>query len=269
MSMEPVWMAESGLSACVVPNAGVERLGECLASLAFCDEIFVLACGPHAAQVRALAGKFGARVLPTAIASHSARRQAAVDAARHDWVLNLDASETVSDLLRDEIGFLRQINFAGFAAFAMPRCNHYFGRPIRHGGWYPDRRLRLFDRCQARWDERTDAERVISQGRIADLQGDIVHHAYRSLADQRVQLQHYAEWSARAMHAAGRRARLWNLLLDPAWRMFRGLILQRGLLDGWRGVAIAALEADCARQKQLGLWMLNRGHALSERDLVR
>jgi hypothetical protein len=261
-------MSSSGLSACVVPTANVDRIGECLAALSFCDEVFVLACGPHSKKVRAAASSIGARVLPASNRlTLASRRQAAVDAARHDWVLNLDANDIVTPRLRDEIEYLRANGFAGCSGFAAPRCTHYFGRPIRHGGWYPDRRLRLFDRTAARWDERVENERVIAHGHIADLQGEIEHHAYRSLTDQRLRLQHYAEWSARNLHANGHRARLRRLLTDPAWRVFRGLVLQGGWLDGWRGFAIALLEADSLRQRHLMHWWLQHGLAVSDRDL--
>src|SRR5690606_24174659 len=133
--------------------------------------------------------------------------------------------------------------FGGAAGYAMARCTEYFGRMIRHGNWYPDRKLRLFDRRRGRWGGREVHERVEVDGPVRRLDGDIEHHAYRDLADQQRRLSRYARMRAEQMHAEGRRAGIRHLLVNPLWRFVRGYVLRAGFLDGWRGFAIAALDA--------------------------
>lgn len=254
------------LSACIVAFNEADRIAACLASLAFCDEIVVV--DSHSTDAtREIAAAHGARVIVRDWPGYRAQKQFALEACTHDWVLSLDADEVVSDALRREIDAVRTRGFdAGVAGYSMPRCTEYFGRMIRHGSWYPDRKLRLVDRRRARWGGREIHEKMVADGPVTTLSGDIEHHSYRDLADQIARLERYAELMARALHAEGRRARWWHLALSPLWRGFRDLVLKRGLLEGWRGFAIACIEMNYVRQKFLKLWLLERGLPISARD---
>lgn len=254
------------LSACIVTLNEADRIGACLDSLAFCDEIIVVDAFSTDAT-REIATARGARVIQRAWPGYRAQKQFALDACSHDWVLNLDADEVVSAPLREEIEALRTRNFAGDAAgYSMPRCTEYFGRMIRRGAWYPDRKLRLVDRRRARWAGREIHEKMQADGAVTKLDGELLHYSYRDLADQIARLERYAELMARAMHAEGKRAHWWHLVLSPAWRGFRDLVLKRGILDGWRGFAIATIEMNYVRQKFLKLWLLERGLPITARD---
>lgn len=259
----------ANLSACIVAFNEADRIAACLASLTFCDEVVVV--DSHSTDAtRAIAAANGARVIERDWPGYRAQKQFALEACAHDWVLCLDADEVVSDTLRGEIETLRAGGFAGNAAgYSMPRCTEYFGRMIRRGGWYPDRKLRLVDRRRGRWSGREIHEKMTADGPVQKLAGELEHYSYRDLADQLVRLERYAELMARAMHAEGRRARWWNLCLSPLWRGFRDLVLKRGLLDGWRGFAIASIEMNYVRQKFLKLWLLERGLPISAQDRLR
>ena len=254
------------LSACIVAFNEADRIAACLASLAFCDEIVVV--DSHSSDAtRDIATAHGARVIERDWPGYRAQKQFALEACTHDWVLCLDADEVVSAPLRTEIEALGERGFdADVAGYSMPRCTEYFGRMIRRGGWYPDRKLRLADRRRARWGGREIHEKMIANGPVRKLAGELEHYSYRDLADQLARLERYAELMARALHAEGRRARWWNLWLSPAWRGFRDLVLKRGILDGWRGFAIATIEMNYVRQKFLKLWLLERGLPVSARD---
>ena len=91
-----------------------------------------------------------------------------------------------------------------------------------------------------------------------DLAGELFHHPYRDLADHLATIDRYTTIAAAGLHAEGRRARLHDLVLRPAWRFFRFYVLERGFLAGWRGLALAALAAHYVRMKWLKLWLLGR-----------
>lgn len=258
--------ARAPLSACIVAFNEADRIAACLASLAFCDEVVVV--DSHSSDAtREIAAAHGARVIERDWPGYRAQKQFALEACTHDWVLCLDADEVVGASLRGEIESLRERGFdTGVAGYSMPRCTEYFGRMIRRGAWYPDRKLRLADRRRARWGGREIHEKMHADGPVRKLAGELEHHSYRDLADQLARLERYAELMARALHAEGRRARWWNLWLNPAWRGFRDLVLKRGILDGWRGFAIATIEMNYVRQKFLKLWLLERGLPISARD---
>jgi glycosyltransferase involved in cell wall biosynthesis len=252
----------AAVSACVITLNEADRIDACLDSLAFCDEIVVVDSG-STDGTRERAAARGARVLERAFDGYRAQKDFAVKAARHDWVLCLDADERVSPRLRAAIEAARDAGFAGCAGYRFARQTAYFGAPLRHGNAYPDRVLRLFDRRRGGWREpREIHEHASVDGAVATLDGDLEHDAYRSLADQLGRLERYARLMAEHMHAQGRRARLANLVLNPAWRFLRGYLLRGGFLDGWRGLVYAYVEANYVRQKFIKLWLLDRGQPI-------
>lgn len=246
------------ISATVITRNEADRLAPCLASLAFCDEIVVVDSLSDD-DTAALARQLGARVIERPFRGYRDQKQFAVEQASHDWVLCLDADERIDAHLRAQIEQARDRGFDDAAGYAMARCTEYFGRMIRHGNWYPDRKLRLFDRRRGRWGGREVHERVEVDGPVRRLEGDIEHHAYRDLADQQRRLSRYARMMAEQMHAEGRRAGIRHLLVNPLWRFLRGYVLRAGFLDGWRGFAIAALDAHYVFDKFLRLWLLQHG----------
>jgi hypothetical protein len=199
-------------------------------------------------------------VLIRAFDGYRAQKDFAVQSAQHDWVLCLDADERVTPQLRASIEAARAQGFADAAGYRFARATEYFGAFLRHGNAYPDRVLRLFDRRRGGWrGEREIHEHASVDGVVATLAGDLEHRAYRSLGDQLHRLERYARLMAQDMRARGRRAHLWNLLLNPFWRFVRGYLLRGGFIDGWRGLVFAWVEANYVRQKFVMLWLLDRG----------
>lgn len=248
------------LSACIITLDEADRIDACLDSLAFCDEIVVVDSGSRDGT-RERAEAKGARVLQHAFSGYRAQKDFAVQAAAHDWVLCLDADERVTPPLRAAIEAARDRGFDGAAGFRFARATEYFGAFLRHGNAYPDRVLRLFDRRHGGWrGGREIHEHASVDGTLATLPGDLEHRAYRSLGDQLRRLENYARLMAADMHARGRRAHWWNLLLNPFWRFVRGYVLRAGFLDGWRGLVFAWVEANYVRQKFVMLWLTDRGY---------
>lgn len=248
------------LSACIITYNEAERIEGCIRSLGPCAEILVVdAHSTDATRERARA--LGARVVERDWPGYRSQKEFAVESARHDWVLCLDADERLSEELREEIERLRQGGFADHAGWSMPRLTDYFGRFLRHGNAYPDRLVRLFDRRRGGWVGREIHENTRVAGKIGRLRGDLLHYSYRSLSDHHLRMQRYADLMAQALHASGSRGSLAWVLLNPAWRFLRGYVLRLGFLDGWRGLVFALVEANYVRQKYLKLYLLGKGLA--------
>lgn len=246
------------LAACIITYNEAERIGDCVRSVSFCDEVLVV--DSHSSdRTREIAAELGARVIERDWPGYRSQKDFAVKACRHDWVLCLDADERVSPELRAQIERLRAGGFSGHAGWSIPRMTDYFGRFLRHGNAYPDRLVRLFDRRRGGWVGREIHERSVVAGSVGRLQGKLLHYAYRSLTDHEQRMLRYAGLMAEAMHAEGRPGRLLAVILHPAWRFFRGYVLRLGFLDGWRGLAFALVEAGYVRQKYLKLYFLGRG----------
>ncbi len=250
------------LSACIIAFNEADRIGDCLASLAFCDEIVVVDSG-STDGTRALAERLGARVLVRPFDGFRSQKQFAVEQATHDWVLCLDADERVDPRLREAIQAERSAGLARAPGYRFARLSEYYGRFLRHGTAYPDRVLRLFDRRRGGWrGEREIHEAVSVDGAVATLDGDLLHHPYRSFMQLLDKKQRYARMMAEHEFAKGKRASLTKLVVSPAWRFIRGYVLRGGFLDGWPGLIESFVSANYVRQKTIMLWLLQQGQPL-------
>jgi len=246
------------LSACVIAFEEADRIGDCLASLAFCDERLVV--DSHSSDAtREIAAAAGARVIERDWPGHVAQKAFAVGAASHDWVLCVDADERISPELRAEIERLRDAGFPGPPGYSMPRLSSYLGRWIRHGTWYPNRQLRLFDRRRGRWAGQDPHDRVELSGRPGRLRGRLLHHPYRTLSDHLATIDRYTTIMASGLHEQGRRAGVSDLWLRPPARFLVSYLLRGGLLDGWRGLVLASLASHYVRLKYAKLRALEQG----------
>lgn len=247
------------ISAVIITFNEADRIGDCLASLAFCAEIVVVDSG-STDDTRAIAEAAGARVLVRPFDGFRSQKQFAVDQATHDWVLCLDADERVSPELRASILAARDGGFADAAGYRFARLSEYFGKFLRRGNAYPDRVLRLFDRRRGGWRGNREIHEAASvDGAVHTLAGDLIHYPYRSLMQQLSKTERYARMMAEYEFSRGKRASLGKLIFSPAWRFWRGYVFRLGFLDGWHGLVYAYVRANYVRQKTIMLWMLEHG----------
>ncbi len=221
------------LSAVLITRDAAGQLAECLASLAFCDEIVVVDAG-STDGTQALAAKHGARVIESEWRGFGPQKQFAVAQAANNWVLCIDADERVSEPLRRSI--LAVLPAPTLGAYRFARCNRFMGRYLRHGEGYPDWSLRFFDRRVARWSDDAVHERVIAGGEVGTLAGDLLHDSAESLETYLAKQNRYSTLAAEAALAGGRRAGVTQLLMSPLLRFVKFYFLRLGLLDGLPGL---------------------------------
>lgn len=247
------------MSACIITFNEADRIADCIASLAFCDEVVVVDSYSTDATVE-IARRMGARVLQRPFEGFRSQKQFAVEQAAHDWVLCLDADERVGDVLRSAIEAERADSFGKAAGYRFARLSEYFGKFLRHGNAYPDRVLRLFDRRRGGWRGTREIHEAASvDGEVRILPGDLIHYPYRSLEQQLLKTQRYARMMAEHDFARGKHATLGKLIVSPAWRFWRGYLLRGGFRDGWHGLVYAYVRANYVRQKTIMLWLLQNG----------
>ena len=248
------------LSATVIALDEEERLPGCLASLGFCDEVLVVD-GGSTDRTREVAAAAGARVLLRPFDDFASQHEFARAQARGAWVLSIDADERASPELAAQA---RPVLLAGTAsggpsAYGLPFKNHFRGIWLRHGGFWPDRHLRLFRRDRCSYDPaRPVHERLRVDGWTADLDAPILHFSWGSLAQCLAKSERYAEAAAQALHAQGRRAGALDLIARPLWRFLRAYLLKLGFLDGAAGAAMALARAHEAYARYARLWELSR-----------
>jgi glycosyltransferase involved in cell wall biosynthesis len=225
------------LSAIIITHNEAANLPDCLASLSFCDDIVVI---DHASSddTVALAERVGARVVRAAsFAGFGPQKQMALDNATGDWVLSIDADERVPEALAREIR--QAIGSGGHDGYRINRRAYFLGRYLSHGGWYPDRIVRLARRERARFSTDVVHESLEVSGRIGDLRNDMLHMSYRTIDDILAKQRRYAMLSAQVRRARGARGGLGTALWRSHAAFLKHYIVQAGFLDGGRGLVAA------------------------------
>ncbi len=244
------------LSAVLIAQNEEATIAEALASVSFCEEVVLVDSG-STDRTREMAEAAGARVLVNAPwPGFVAQRDFAVRAARHDWVLALDADERVGPQLRQEILQLRETGLA-CAGYRIPRVALYLGRWIRGTDWYPDWQVRLFDRTRASWEGDLVHESVVVRGPVGRLRGDLEHRPYADISDHLRKIDAYTTLWARQAQAAGRRTNILDMSAGASWAFFRNYVLKRGFLLGAAGFIVSVLNthytfAKLAKLRELG-----------------
>jgi glycosyltransferase involved in cell wall biosynthesis len=240
--MNPAMAEALPLSLVVITRDAAAELAACLASAPFAAEAVVVDSGSadHTVDVARAAG---ARVLVEPWRGFGPQKQLAVTAARHDWVLCIDADERVSPELDASIRALFSHGAPAGAAYALSRRNCFLGRWLAHGEGYPDWVVRLFDRRRARWSDDAVHERVVTDAPPARLSGDLMHRSAESLESYLAKQNRYTSLQAEAMHARGERASAARIALSPLARFLRFYVVKLGFLDGIPGFAHIAIGA--------------------------
>jgi len=235
------------LSATVITRNEARNIARAIRSLACADEVIVVD-SRSTDGTAAIAESLGARVISHAFESFSAQKNFATAQACHDWILSLDADE---ELDADAQRALQQWRTSQPRAngYRFARCAQYLGRWIRHSGWYPDYKLRLFDRRRGQWQGAYVHEAVAVEGPIGILPGQILHYTCDSLKEHRERIEFYTDLAAREMFERRERAGTLRRMLVPAWIFVQTYIFRAGILDGWQGFLIARMAARYVARK--------------------
>ncbi|MSQ64306.1 MAG: glycosyltransferase family 2 protein [Betaproteobacteria bacterium] len=221
------------LSVVLITHNAAAELPQCLASVAFADEVVVVDSGSSDGTAE-IATRYGARVVAKDWLGFGRQKQFAVEQAAHDWVLCLDADERVSPELAASV--VRALQAPAAPVYRMARCNRFLGRWLRHGEGYPDWSPRLFDRRHARWSDDGVHEKVLYAASPGTLEGDLLHESGEDLGRYLEKQNRYTALAAQELHRRGQRAGLAQLALSPLLRFFKFYLLRLGFLDGLPGL---------------------------------
>ena len=230
------------LSAVLITCDEERNLPRALESVKFCDEVVVLDGGSRD-RTRDLAAAAGARVETSAPwPGFVEQRNRAVAAARHDWVLAIDADERVTPELRDEIRAEGARGFA-HAGYRIPRLAFYLGRWIRGTDWWPDPQLRLFDRRRGRWQGGLIHESVRVDGTVGRLRSRMEHFSYDDISDHLATIDRYTTLWAEQAAQEGRRSGPLDPAIAAVWAFLRNYVVRRGVMLGEAGLTVSALNS--------------------------
>ena len=242
------------ISLVVITLNAEAHLARCLDSAGLAAEKIVLDTG-STDRTREIALAHGARVITEEWRGFGPQKRRATELATHNWVLSLDADEALTKEAAASIqtALSERATFQNYAAFSFARLSFHLGRWISHGGWYPDRQIRLYDRTRANWDDSVIHEKVRSPS-TAVLEGNIEHYVFDSLSHQVIKNDRYSELGARALAKRGRKFSRFNLIVKPKVKFLEVYVWKRGFLDGLPGFIIAVGAAYSVFLKWAKLW---------------
>jgi glycosyltransferase involved in cell wall biosynthesis len=247
------------ISATLITCNEEHNIAEAIRSLSWASEIVVVDSGSSDATLE-ICGKFTDKIFHRDWTGYVDQKNYAVEKAQHDWIFSLDADERVSPDLCKEILGLADKGFTS-SGYRIPRVAFFMGRWIRHGDWYPDHQLRLFDRRRGKWQGGRVHESVKIGETPGYLKGEIYHYTYRNLSDYLRRLEIYSNLAAFDYQQKGKSANAGKLFFNPLGAFVKAYVLKRGFLDGTPGFSVAAMGAISAFFKYAKLYELQRRNA--------
>jgi glycosyltransferase involved in cell wall biosynthesis len=255
-----------GLSVIIITKNEAARLGDCLASVQFADEIIVLdGCSTDATAE--IARAHGAQV-------HQApdwpgfgpQKNRALALATQPWVLSIDADECVTPELQAEI--VRTLAQPAYDGYQIARLSEFCGKKIHHSGWWPDYVLRLFRRELGAFDNVLVHEQVLVRGRVGKLKSWFLHFPFDDLAALITKTNRYSSDAAQMMARKGRRVGVFGLITHSVWTFIRIYLLRRGFLDGRHGFVLAATAASGSFLRYSKLMFLNEANQRAQATVL-
>jgi glycosyltransferase involved in cell wall biosynthesis len=247
------------ISAVIITYNEEKNIARCLESIkAVADEIVVVD-SYSTDKTGDICQRMKVKFLQHCFEGHIEQKNYAVSCAANPYVLSLDADEVLSERLKQSILTAKQ-NWQ-FDGYSFNRLTYYCGKWIRHSGWYPDTKLRLWDTSKGRWGGVNPHDRVIMEpnSRICHLAGDLHHYTYHSIRDHIDQINRFSDIAAHAAFAEGRHASLLrDIVLNPLLTFFKKYFLKLGILDGYQGFMIAIHSAYGKFLKYIKLRELNK-----------
>jgi glycosyltransferase involved in cell wall biosynthesis len=228
------------LSVAIITFNEERNISRCLESVqTIADEIIVVDSFSKD-RTEEICRRYPVQFIQHPFAGHIEQKNYALEQTSYDYVLSLDADEALSPALQESILREKQKNFPS-DAYRMNRCTNYCGQFIRHGLWYPDRKIRLINKHKGHWGGINPHDKIeMNPGStITRLPGDILHYSYNSIREHTEQNELFSTISADALLKLGKKTNLLKIIIHPFWAFFSGYILRLGFLDGYYGWVIA------------------------------
>jgi len=231
------------ISVVIITFNEEKNIGRCLDSVQEIADDIVVVDSFSTDKTKSIALEKGARFVEHAFEGHIQQKNWAITQAVHPVILSLDADEAPDEALCREIKKVKDNwNYDGYS---FNRLNNYCGKWIRHGGWYPDRKLRLWDSRKGKWGGINPHDTFIMDvgSKIGYISGNLLHYSFYSVSQHVLQVNKFSDISSKADIERGKRTNLLQLYVAPKWKFLRDYIFKLGILDGYYGYVVAKISA--------------------------
>ncbi len=237
------------LSVVIITFNEEKNIQKCLqAAAAVADEIIVYDSFSTDNTCK-IAEQLGAKVFQEKWQGYAMSKNLANEKAAFDWILSLDADEVLSQTLQENIIKLKH---SGLKTASFKRLTNYCGSWIKHAGWYPDIKLRLFNRRQMQW-QGSIHEQLISTTQLHTnpllLQGDCLHYSYYTVQEHYKQTEKFSSLSAQSLYEKGVNVNFFKMIFSPVFKFIQMYFLKLGILDGYHGWIVCKVSAYATYQK--------------------
>lgn len=241
------------LSVVIITFNEERNIERCLKSVQdIADEIVVVDSNSQDKTLE-ICEKYKAKVYQQEWLGYSEQKNLGNEKANYDYVFSIDADEALSEELKTSIQTAKNNNFGD--AYQFNRLNNYCGKWIRHTSWYPDVKLRIWNKKQGLWKGEIHEKIYLSDNvKQIHLKGDLLHYSYYTIQDHIAQVNKFSEISADAKFNKGKKAGVFVIVFSPMFKFFKEYILKLGILDGLYGFAISVISAHESFLKYLKLY---------------
>jgi glycosyltransferase involved in cell wall biosynthesis len=234
---------EVKISVVIITLNEEKNIERCLLSVSNIADDIVVVDSYSTDNTENICRKHGVRFVQHKFEGHIQQKNWAITQAKYPYILSLDADEAISEELKKEI--IRIKSDWKYDGYIMKRLNYFCGKWIRHCGWYPDKKLRLWDSRKGKWEGINPHDKfVLTKGSsTSQLKGNILHYSFYSISQHLKQIDKFSEIKARAEFDIGRRSNIFKIVFIPMFKFFMNYIIKLGFLDGYYGFIVCKNSA--------------------------
>jgi glycosyltransferase involved in cell wall biosynthesis len=240
-----------------------QNISDCLKSVSWADELIVVDAHSTDRTVE-LARQYTDCVYVADWKGYAAAKAFALQQAKNEWVLWLDADERVTDELADEIREIMSNESPPYERYEVARRAFFLGKWIRHCGWYPGYVVRLFRKSSAQFSDNRVHEHIVGEGQAGRLRNDLLHFTDENLYHYFAKFNRYTSLAAGELDASRRKFSLYDTLIRPPYLFFKMYVIRLGLLDGRHGLILSLLSSAYVFTKYAKLWEISSGISETE-----
>jgi glycosyltransferase involved in cell wall biosynthesis len=245
------------ISAVIITYNEEQNIERCILSVKDVVDEILIVDSYSKDRTKEIALQYDVRFLEHAFEGHIQQKNYAKSQAKYDYVLSLDADECLSDTLKEAI--LKVKDNWESDGYKFNRCTNYAGKWIKHSGWYPDTKLRLWEKDKGDWTGRNPHDRLdLKEGyKVSHLKGDLLHYSIRDVQHHLDIIKNFTTISAEAMFEEGKKLAFIHMLINPFWKFMKNFFIKGGFLDGKYGFFVCFFSAYATYLKYFKLMKLN------------
>ncbi len=247
------------LSGVIITFNEERNIEQCLQSLVGVVDEIIVVDSFSTDQTKAICQRFNVTFIEHTFLGYIEQKNFALTQAKYNHVVSLDGDESLSEELQKSIKEIKS-NWT-FDGYYCNRLNNFCGQWIKHSDWYPNKKLRVFDKRSAEWkgiNPHDNVQLFDKTAKTGHLKGDILHKTYQTYSEFNQKTEYFSSIAAKAYYDSGKKASLMKIIWNPTWAFFKSYFLRLGFLDGFNGFVICVQTANITFLKYTKLRALQK-----------